>query len=333
MSEIKLKVLPVIEHDLVKVGNLVDKRLAQLNVANLVATDETIQSLKTLRADLNKELKEYEEQRKVVKDLITKPYAEMETVYKQMVSDKYKEATDILKDKIGEFENLVKTNKRNEVEEYFNEAVSMFDVEWLTFEMLKMDINLSTSVKKYKEEVAEAIKKVVGDVELIEMQQYAMEMMVEYKKDLNISRSIKEVADRKERERKEIQARIDAEIERREKILTHSCNMIRRDFVKSYVNVIHDELFVSYDTIRNATKEEFEKVVQDAIREMNARRNEKESASAPLKAPVVVTNITIANTTVGPEIITIQFEVAGTYEQLVSLNNYLKRSGLQYEQL
>ena len=75
MSEIKLKVLPVIEHDLVKVGNLVDKRLAQLNVANLVATDETIQSLKTLRADLNKELKEYEEQRKVVKDLITKPYS------------------------------------------------------------------------------------------------------------------------------------------------------------------------------------------------------------------------------------------------------------------
>ena len=109
--------------------------------------------------------------------------------------------------------------------------------------------------------------------------------------------------------------------------------MIRRDFVKSYVNVIHDDIFISYDTIRNATKEEFEKVVQDALREMNARRNEKESASAPLKAPVVVTNITIANTTVEPEIITIQFEVAGTYEQLVSLNNYLKRSGLQYEQL
>ena len=331
MSEIKLKVLPVIEHDLVKVGNLVDKRLAQLNVANLVATDETIQSLKTLRADLNKELKEYEEQRKVVKDLITKPYAEMETVYKQMVSDKYKEATDILKDKIGEFENLVKTNKRNEVEEYFNEAVSMFDVEWLTFEMLKMDINLSTSVKKYKEEVAEAIKKVVGDVELIEMQQYAMEMMVEYKKDLNISRSIKEVAERKERERKEIQARIDAEIERREKILTHSCNMIRRDFVKSYVNVIHDDIFISYDTIRNSTKEEFEAQAQTAINEINRRKEANKTVSAPLKAPEVVTTTSI--TTAPPEIITIQFEVAGTYEQLVQLNGYLKQSGLQYKQL
>lgn len=332
MSEIKLKVLPVIEHDLVKVGKLVDERLAQLNIANLVATDETIQAMKSLRADLNKELKDYEEQRKVVKELITKPYSEMENVYKQMVSDKYKEATGILKDKIGEFENLVKTNKRNEVEEYFNEAVSMFDIEWLKFEMLKMDINLSTTVKKYKEDVAEAIKRIANDVELIEMQQFAVEMLVEYKKDLNISRAIKEVADRKEKERKEIQERIDMEIERRERILTHQCNMIRRDFVKSYVNVLHDDLFVSYDTIRNATKEEFEKVVQDTIREMNARRKERESASAPLKAPEVVTTTT-SITTAPPEIITIQFEVAGTYEQLVQLNGYLKQSGLQYKQL
>ena len=332
MSEIKLKVLPVIEHDLAKVGKLVDERLAQLNIANLVATDETIQAMKSLRADLNKELKDYEEQRKVVKELITKPYSEMEVVYRQMVSDKYKEATGILKDKIGEFENLVKTNKRNEVEEYFNEAVSMFDIEWLKFEMLKMDINLSTTVKKYKEDVAEAIKRIANDVELIEMQQFAVEMLVEYKKDLNISRAIKEVADRKEKERKEIQERIDMEIERRERILTHQCNMIRRDFVKSYVNVIHDDLFVSYDTIRNATKEEFEKVVQDTIREMNARRKERESASAPLKAPEVVTTTT-SITTAPPEIITIQFEVAGTYEQLVQLNGYLKQSGLQYKQL
>ena len=331
MSEIKLKVLPVIEHDLAKVGKLVDERLAQLNIANLVATDETIQAMKSLRADLNKELKDYEEQRKVVKELITKPYSEMEVVYRQMVSDKYKEATGILKDKIGEFENLVKTNKRNEVEEYFNEAVSMFDIEWLKFEMLKMDINLSTTVKKYKEDVAEAIKRIANDVELIEMQQFAVEMLVEYKKDLNISRAIKEVADRKEKERKEIQERIDMEIERRERILTHQCNMIRRDFVKSYVNVIHDDLFVSYDTIRNATKEEFEKVVQDTIREMNARRKERESASAPLKAPEVVTTTT-SITTAPPEIITIQFEVAGTYEQLVQLNGYLKQSGLQYKQ-
>ena len=333
MSEIKLKVLPVIEHDLVKVGKLVDERLAQLNIANLVATDETIQAMKSLRADLNKELKDYEEQRKVVKELITKPYSEMEAVYKQMVSDKYKTATDILKDKIGEFEYKIKLNKKTEVEEYFNEAVSMFDIEWLKFGMLKIDINLSTTVKKYKEDVAEAIKRIVADVELIEMQQYAVEMLVEYKKDLNISRAIKEVADRKEKERKEIQERIDNEIERRERILTNQCNMIRRDFVKSYVNVLHDDLFISYDTIRNATKEEFENAVQDTIREMNARRKERESATAPLKAPEVVTTITTVNTTVEPEIITIQFEVAGTYEQLVSLNKYLKQSGLQYKQI
>ena len=332
MSEIKLKVLPVIEHDLVRVGKLVDERLAQLNIANLVATDETIQAMKSLRADLNKELKDYEEQRKVVKELITKPYSEMEVVYKQMVSDKYKTATDILKDKIGDFEYKIKLNKKTEVEEYFNEAVSMFDIEWLKFEMLKIDINLSTTVKKYKEDVAEAIKRIVADVELIEMQQYAVEMLVEYKKDLNISRAIKEVADRKEKERKEIQERIDMEIERRERILTLQCNMIRRDFVKSYVNILHDDIYMGYDFIRDATRDEFENAVKNTFREIYARKKEKESASEPLKAPEVVTTITTANTTVEPEIITIQFEVAGTYEQLVSLNKYLKQSGLQYKQ-
>ena len=67
-------------------------------------------------------------------------------------------------------------------------------------------------------DIAEAIKRIVTDVELIEMQQFAVEMLVEYKKDLNISRAIKEVADRKEKERKEKQERIDMEIERRERI-------------------------------------------------------------------------------------------------------------------
>ena len=108
--------------------------------------------------------------------------------------------------------------------------------------------------------------------------------------------------------------------------------MIRRDFVKSYVNVIHDDIFISYDTIRNSTKEEFEAQVQNAINEINRRKEANKTVSAPLKAPEVVTTTT-STTTAPPEIITIQFEVSGTYEQLVQLNGYLKQSGLQYKQL
>ena len=111
MQEIKLTTLPVIEHDLMTVGRMVDERLQMLNISNLVATDDTIQTLKTLRADLNKEFKDFEEQRKVVKDLVMKPYNEMDGIYKQMITDKYKQATETLKDKIGEFENKIKEDK------------------------------------------------------------------------------------------------------------------------------------------------------------------------------------------------------------------------------
>ena len=124
MNEIKIVTLPVIEHDLVTVGRMVDERLLKLNLANLVATDETIKSMKALRAELNNEFKEFEGQRKVLKEVLMKPYNDMDLIYKNEVAEKYKMATDILKDKIGEFENRIKDEKRQEVEEYFMELVT-----------------------------------------------------------------------------------------------------------------------------------------------------------------------------------------------------------------
>lgn len=91
---------------------MVDERLLKLNLANLVATDETINPWNHFRADLNSEFKEFEGQRKVLKDVLMKPYNEMDLIYKEEVSEKYKLATDILKDKIGEFENRIKDEKK-----------------------------------------------------------------------------------------------------------------------------------------------------------------------------------------------------------------------------
>ena len=257
MGEIKLITLPVIEHDLVTVGRMVDERLLKLNLANLVATDETIKSMKALRADLNNEFKEFEGQRKVLKDVLMKPYNEMDAIYKEEVSEKYKMATDILKDKIGEFENRIKDEKRAEVEEYFTELVSVKNIDWLTFQMLKMDINLSTTVKKYKEEVSDFVERVKSDIDLIGMQQYKAEMLVEYKKDLNISRAIREVADRKEAERKETERQQQQEIDRRAKVLAYECNMLHREFVKAYVNIIDETIAVPFEFLRTASKEDF----------------------------------------------------------------------------
>ncbi|MFW5753510.1 MAG: DUF1351 domain-containing protein, partial [Marinilabiliaceae bacterium] len=98
---IVLKQAPVIQHKLEEAGKQVTERIDSLNIDSLVATEETLKSLKDMRAQLNKELKEFEEQRKFVKQGVNKPYLEFESVYKEQISDKYTGAVDKLKEKIG----------------------------------------------------------------------------------------------------------------------------------------------------------------------------------------------------------------------------------------
>ncbi len=92
--------VPKIVHRLQAVGARVTERLKELGVDTLVATEDTVKSLKDLRAELNKELTEFESQRKWVKEGVLNPYNEFETIYKAEISEKYKGAIDTLKTKI-----------------------------------------------------------------------------------------------------------------------------------------------------------------------------------------------------------------------------------------
>ena len=136
-TEIKLIQKPIIQHALAEVGMSVTSRLAALNIENLVATDETIKSLKELRADLNKELSEYEGQRKQIKEAVSGPYVEFESVYKTEVSEKFKTAIEVLKDKIGVFENRVKAEKKANVSRYFYELCQSEEIDFLKFDQVK----------------------------------------------------------------------------------------------------------------------------------------------------------------------------------------------------
>jgi hypothetical protein len=50
-----------------------------------------VKTLKDLRAELNKELAEFEGQRKTIKSAILKPYEELENICKIEISEKYNE--------------------------------------------------------------------------------------------------------------------------------------------------------------------------------------------------------------------------------------------------
>src|SRR5690606_32514635 len=142
---------PVIQHKLVEVGANVTKRIEELNLSNLIATDETIKSLKDLRAELNKEFTDFEGQRKALKQAVADPYVEFESVYNVEISAKYKQAVELLKDKISVFENNVKAEKKASIELYFKELCDASKIDFLKFSDTGLEINLSTSEKQYKE--------------------------------------------------------------------------------------------------------------------------------------------------------------------------------------
>lgn len=337
-NEIKLVQAPVISHALIEVGRSVSARLAELNIENQVATTETIQTLKTLRADLNKEYTDYENQRKEIKKAILSPYDEFQALYDTEVSEKYEKAISTLKTTIGDFETKLKTEKKNKIVTYFNELILAEKIDFITFENVGIEVKLSDSEKSLKEKCKDYVQKVLDDISLIKTNQYEAEIMVEYKSTLNVARSIQTVQDRKEKERQEAERIKIAESNRRKRIIS-DLGMVFIDMVKIYEYKSDSEIQISLHELEESTKEEFaNKVIriEEAIKskipvpasapveQTPVSYGVQYIASPPLEAPVVDKK---------PEIVTAEFRCKGTMQQLKSLGAYMKASGIIYENI
>ena len=110
-----IKQLPQIEEHLKELSTEIDKKVE--SAKSLVCTEENVKTIKQVRADLNKEFKEVEAQRKAVKEQILAPYMQFEEVYKTYISEKYKSADIDLKQKIDSTENELKKQKEQEIKQ------------------------------------------------------------------------------------------------------------------------------------------------------------------------------------------------------------------------
>ena len=189
-----IKQLPQIEEHLKDLSIEIDKKVE--NAKNLVCTDENVKTIKQIRADLNKEFKEVEQQRKAVKERILAPYMQFEEVYKTYISDKYKAADNDLKAKIDLTENELKAKKEQEIKEYFEEYKTANNIDFITYVQARINVTLSASMKSLKEQVKQFIDKIVDDIKLIETQEHKAEILVEYKQTLNVSNAITTVVNR-----------------------------------------------------------------------------------------------------------------------------------------
>lgn len=191
---IVVKQLPQIEEHLKELSIEVDKKVE--SAKSLVCTEENVTTIKQIRAGLNKEFKEVEKQRKMVKEQILAPYMQFEEVYKNYISNKYKRADSDLKIKIDLTEKELKAKKEQEIKEYFEEYRTANNIDFITYEQAGINVTLSASKKSLKEQAKQFVDKILDDLRLIETQEHKVEILVEYKQNLNVSNSITTVINR-----------------------------------------------------------------------------------------------------------------------------------------
>lgn len=205
--------LPVIEEQL---RQLKDKWNAKaIEASSMVCTDETVQSIKGIRASMRKEFLEADQQRRDAKAKYMAPWDSVEGVFQECVKDAFTRADNILKETIGEYEARLKQECIEKLQCYFDELVHVDGIDFLTLEQaMKLgDIKISMEDAKKKtptrlmDAVFSVVENVVHNMELISKMDDSAEIMAEYKACLNVSESVASVHDRKRR----IQAELEAE--------------------------------------------------------------------------------------------------------------------------
>ena len=294
LQVIALKQLPIIEEHLQLVKSDVETRTR--NAMQLVCTEETRKDVKSIRTELSKEFAEMENQRKRVKEAIMEPYNQFEAVYKECISDPYKKADSELKKRIDEVESGLKSDKEKAIRDYFNELCKANNLPWLRFEQMGLKIGLSTSVNGTKTALTSTVLRISKDV--LELSRYdnAAELMVEYKKSLNMALALSTVRARQEQ----------------------------------------IELQKQYEAERRATLEQqraAEEKVQQAVAE--AQEAQQDAAEPPIEEVTAPTEETPAavQEQAQPPIYEVKFAVRGTIEQLKKLKQFIMQEGMSYDDI
>lgn len=198
---IRVTQLPVIEQELRGLKESLDKRVEE--ALALVCTEETIQAVKAERTALRKEFESLETQRKAVKAAVLGPYEQFEVIYKECVSDALRAADAALKGKIDETEAEIKRRCEDSLREYFAELCAANHLDWLTFEQAGVRVDMASAKAKtpvkLRKQLAEFVSHVNDSVLLINDLEDSEEIMVEFRRSLDIGQAIGIVKDRHQR--------------------------------------------------------------------------------------------------------------------------------------
>lgn len=108
-----VKQLPEFEEHLHLIKEEAEKRVA--DAMQMVVSEETVKTVKKVRAELNSEFSALEQSRIAAKKAVMEPYEKLEAIYKTCVTDVYGPANEQLGSKIADVENGLKEAKKEKV--------------------------------------------------------------------------------------------------------------------------------------------------------------------------------------------------------------------------
>lgn len=205
--------LPVIIENLALVKPEIERRVDRAVELAKDCTPDNYKSIKKMLTEINSLYNEFENRRKTVKREITKPYTEFETVYKNCVSVPFERGQRIIKQKYEYATEQIIANKRRKVQQYFDEYAESLGIDFITLDRLGLKVNLSVTEKALKTQIKDFLDGVKNDVDAVEAQSQPEdvdEIMMEYKKSLDLNAAFGTVLRRREalkREREKAEER------------------------------------------------------------------------------------------------------------------------------
>ena len=231
--------------------------------ATLVCTDESIQSIKKMRADMRKEFDEADTQRKAVKERYMSAWNEVDATWKECVAEPFLLADGTYKALINEFEGELKDECRNRLQSYFSELCAAHGVDFLTFDQAmglgKIKISMADANAKTPKKLMDALSEVVAKVAVGMDQINAMpederaEIMDEYKQRFDVGSAIATVQARRKRiesEREAAEAR-RAERERQKAAVARVEALAPPEPAKPQEKVFEEFSFTVYNCTRS----------------------------------------------------------------------------------
>jgi hypothetical protein len=163
----------------------------------LLCIEGTVKLVKDARARITKKFNTLEDLRIAKYKEVIAPYEELNGIYKKLITEPYKASDALLKGKIDTVENQLKQEKEKDAMRYFAELTAAESVDFVSFEQVGLNITLTVTLPALKKQIAAFISRINEDLLLIDTQgEHKNEIMVEYKRSLNVSKSITDVVGR-----------------------------------------------------------------------------------------------------------------------------------------